>query len=104
MQQQIKIEEGKDTKSPLLEQFEKTKTEQPAFRKVTLLLKSNCGCGDLFDFEIEREVPFDSPLKDGDITNELFANDTPISNEGREVMEHIKFVNAITSMFGGKRK
>lgn len=43
--------------------FEKAK--QPAIRRVKLIYSSCCGCG-CYDQEIERSVPFDSSLQDGD--------------------------------------
>jgi hypothetical protein len=38
---------------------------RPATRKVRLFVYEGCGCGGN-DVEIEREVPYDSDLKDGD--------------------------------------
>lgn len=57
----------------LLKEFEKLK-QAPTTRKVKLIYKAICGCGE-GDYEIEREVPFDSPLKNGDRVDTLLDID-----------------------------
>jgi len=48
--------------------------KQPATRVVRLVYKSCCGCG-CSDIDITREVPYDSPLKNGDRIKKLEKND-----------------------------
>lgn len=60
-----------DPLDKIREDFDKLKSKvvTPSTRTVRLTLKSNCGCGD-WDVDIAREVPYDSPLKDGDSISE----------------------------------
>lgn len=66
---QKKREEKKGTSlEDLRSNFEKEKAKtvnKPKDRKVTLIYKSCCGCG-CSDVRLERVVPYDSPLKNGD--------------------------------------
>lgn len=65
--------EPQETKQELIEELEAIQ-EQPVTRMVRLKYKSCCGCGcDYVD--LEREVPFDSELEDGDIVDEVEDND-----------------------------
>ena len=47
------------------EQILNTSTEIPQTRIVRLVVGEECGCGGV-DIDIDREVPYDSPLQDGD--------------------------------------
>ena len=51
---------------------------QPQTRTVRLRYYSRCGCGGGGYTDIAREVPFNSPLKDGDRINELKRGDIEI--------------------------
>lgn len=65
--------EPQETKQELIEELEAIQ-EQPVTRMVRLKYKSCCGCGcDYVD--LEREVPFDSDLEDGDIVYEVKDDD-----------------------------
>lgn len=66
--------ESLDLLNKFKELKEKTKAI-PRTRKVKLRYVYECGCGSIFSDYIEREVPYDSPLEDGDITKE-FNKDT----------------------------
>lgn len=57
-------EEKKDDLKKLKDQFTELKA-QPTTRKVRVYYNSccNCGCDDIL---VEREVPMNDPLKDGD--------------------------------------
>jgi hypothetical protein len=60
----------------LKEQFEvaKQKEVRPLTRTIIVKHKFCCGCGcDYLKFE--REVPYDSPLRDGSIVTEVLATD-----------------------------
>ena len=46
-------------------------------RKVRVLYKSCCGCG-CYDYAYDREVPFDSPLKDGDYVKQVLPTDKEV--------------------------
>lgn len=48
--------------------------KKAATRKVTLRYKDGCGCGSYW-YDIERIVPMDSNLKDGDRVYETFDSD-----------------------------
>ena len=54
-----------------LEELEKAK---PSTRIVVLETQSCCGCG-CTDIKIEREVPYDSPLSDGDYVESMQPGD-----------------------------
>jgi hypothetical protein len=49
----------------------------PATRKVRLVTQSCCGCG-CSDVDIERTVPYNSPLNDGDRVSKIEDTDTVI--------------------------
>lgn len=49
----------------------------PQTRVVILKYKSCCGCGCDF-IDIQRTVPYDSPLKDGDNAGAYQKGDTPV--------------------------
>lgn len=51
---------------------------QPETRTVKLRYYSSCGCGGGGYTDIAREVPFNSPLKDGDSVDELKRGDKEI--------------------------
>ena len=51
---------------------------QPETRTVKLRYYSSCGCGGGGYMDILREVPFNSPLKDGDKISELKRGDKEI--------------------------
>ena len=51
---------------------------QPETRTVKLRYYSSCGCGGGGYTDIAREVPFNSPLKDGDKISELKRGDKGI--------------------------
>lgn len=51
---------------------------QPETRTVKLRYYSSCGCGGGGYTDIMREVPFNSPLKDGDKISELKRGDKGI--------------------------
>ena len=49
-----------------MQKIQETKIpSKPQTRKVRLVMMASCGCGAL-PVDIEREVPYDSDLKDGD--------------------------------------
>lgn len=49
-----------------MQKIQEIKTpSKPQTRKVKLIMMSSCGCGSL-GVDIEREVPYDSDMKDGD--------------------------------------
>lgn len=52
-----------------LGELKRTKTKNPPTRKVRLFVRSQCNCGG-GEHPIEREVDWDSPLKDGDTISE----------------------------------
>lgn len=62
--------ESLDLLNKFKELKEKTKA-LPRTRKVKLILLTNCNCGSTYKDPIERTVPYDSPLKDGDIVEEF---------------------------------
>lgn len=49
-------------------------SSQPATRAVKLLYSSCCGCG-CSDLTVQRTVPYDSPLSDGDRITQLGDTD-----------------------------
>ena len=58
----------------LLNKFKELKEKTRALhktRKVKLILLVNCNCGSVYINPIERTVPYDSPLEDGDIVEEF---------------------------------
>lgn len=58
----------------LLNKFKELKEKTralPRTRKVKLILLTNCNCGGAYRDHIERTVPYDSPLEDGDIVEEF---------------------------------
>lgn len=58
----------------LLNKFKNLKEKTRALsrtRKVKLILLVNCDCGSIYRDPIERTVPYDSPLEDGDIVEEF---------------------------------
>jgi hypothetical protein len=60
----------------LKKRFEEVQAEpvQQLTRLVTLKYKQCCGCGCSYD-DIIREVPHNSPLKNGDVTNTMLNTD-----------------------------
>jgi hypothetical protein len=73
---------GTDKQNPSLKeslkaQFESIKsiTKLPETRIVNLIFKTCCGCG-CAHRKIQREVPYNSPLIDGDIVLNLEDDDT----------------------------
>ena len=75
MSQKTKTKTAPSTKSSmdeLREEFGKVKAS--GVRKVKLKYKSCCGCG-CYDVDIERTVPVDSPLKDGDRAKDFLSGD-----------------------------
>ena len=69
-----KVEENKEFNS-LKEEFASfKKVATPPTRMVKLKLSSWCGCGGTTQW-IEREVPYDSPLNDGDDISDTQAGD-----------------------------
>lgn len=73
---EVKKKENKLTE--LKADFEKEKAK-PLFRKVRLIYKSCCGCG-CDDVAIERTVPNDSALKDGDRIDIVIEGDAFIDD------------------------
>jgi len=63
-QEQINANENEKQSTDLFEKFQQIRGEK-THRTVKLIFKSCCGCG-CSDVEIERLVPFDSPLENGD--------------------------------------
>ena len=58
----------------LLNKFKELKEKTralPRTRKVKLILLTDCNCGSTYRDPIERTVPYDSPLEDGDIVEEF---------------------------------
>ena len=70
------VNEESSTETSLKEQFDQVKN-QPTTRKVKLVYKSCCGCG-CTDIDIERTVPINSELQDGDRTEEVEDDDVMI--------------------------
>jgi hypothetical protein len=61
------------------EQLSAQKVEQPTTRKVKLVMVATqgCGCGgEGSEIDIEREVPYNSPLKEGDKVYGITVHDT----------------------------
>lgn len=60
----------------LKKRFEEVQAEpvQELTRLVTLKYKECCGCGCSYT-DIIREVPYNSPMKDGDVTNKMLKTD-----------------------------
>lgn len=59
----------------LKKEFEQEKNSKTiTTRTVKLQYNSCCGCGCSF-IDVEREVPYDSELQDGDIIKELLPDD-----------------------------
>ena len=59
----------------LMDQFETAKNLQlPEKKKVRLKVVVGCGCGNSHQL-IEREVPYDSDLEDGDYVDDFEEND-----------------------------
>jgi len=64
-QNQTKIQiETQNQTNDLKETFENIKKTE-THRRIRLYFRSCCGCG-CYDVQLERIVPFDSPLQDGD--------------------------------------
>ena len=81
-QKTIKEEEPlkkKDKMADLREEFEQIK-KKATFRKVRLRYSSCCGCG-CYDITIERTVPTDSDLQDGDRANDYIDGDITIDDD-----------------------
>lgn len=78
-QKKITPEFGKEKSNKLdalKKEFEQEKQRSlPTTRIVNLKLKLSCGCGSGYG-DIQREVPYDSELQDGDIVENLGENDT----------------------------
>ncbi len=81
--QKLTFDPSKSADTPLadlaqdMEKISKTKIpSKPQTRKVKLVLMSSCGCGSL-PVDIEREVPYDSEMQDGDgiTSDELLPTD-----------------------------
>lgn len=74
--QEKKGVETKSVDSSLKEKFASIKNAEtvPSTRIVRLRYKSCCGCG-CNTIEIQREVAYDSSLKDGDYVKSLESND-----------------------------
>lgn len=78
--QQYKEKEQSSEESSVKEKFEQEKANKietavhPRYRKVRLTHYQECGCGG-DDIEIDREVPWDSPLQDGDRVTDLEESD-----------------------------
>lgn len=68
--------EATDEMAGLKAEFEKVQAT-PLTRTVTLKYKSCCGCGCSY-VDIRRKVPYDSPLKDGDITKTTEKGDRTV--------------------------
>jgi len=79
MQTKINKTKTEQTSKNFRKEFESIKSidVQPTKRIVTLVYKSCCGCG-CNDISIEREVPFDSSLRNGDRTHELLSTDKSV--------------------------
>ena len=76
---QIKKKQSTKTDSKnLKERFDKLK--KPVYRKVRLTYSDCCGCG-CYDQTIERKVPVDSPLKDGDRVKKFESDDIVIDDD-----------------------
>lgn len=75
MQEKLKYQDInlENKNEDLLQQFEAIK-EKPITRVVLLKYNSCCGCG-CRTTNIKREVPYDSPLQDGDTVNKLEKGD-----------------------------
>lgn len=80
-----KMKESKRTErkqeDSLKERFKKEqekKVVQPKTRTVRLRYQSSCGCGGGGYSDIIREVPFDSPLRDGDQIHSLITGDREV--------------------------
>lgn len=72
-----KKSEKQETQSTLAEEFKAEKEREvsrPTTRRVRLKASSCCGCG-CHDVDIMREVPFDSPLNDGDHVTRIEDDD-----------------------------
>lgn len=74
-EQRNKPQKQKGKSSELKQSFEaeKEKTIEHITRTVTLKYASGCGCGGYTN--VKREVPFDSPLQDGDRITRLLDTD-----------------------------
>ena len=74
-----RVDKKQDTS--LKDRFTKEREQvvvQPETRTVKLRYYSSCGCGGGGYTDILREVPFNSPLKDGDKISELKRGDKGI--------------------------
>ena len=81
MNGQTQIQKGSSSSSStsnasIKQKFEEIQTT-PVTREVTLKYKSCCGCG-CSDVSVQRTVPYDSPLQNGDRISELGPNDKMI--------------------------
>ena len=81
MSNQIQIEKKSSSSSSksntaIKQKFEEIQTT-PVTREVTLKYRSCCGCG-CSDVSVQRTVPYDSPLQNGDRISELGPNDKMI--------------------------
>lgn len=68
------FKDEKEDSLELLNKFKELKENTralPRTRKVKLILLINCNCGSIYRDHIERTVPYDSPLEDGDIVEEF---------------------------------
>lgn len=81
-QKKIKKEEplkSKDKMDELRKSFETIK-KKASFRKVRLLYSSCCGCG-CYDVTIERTVPEDSDLQNGDRATDFIEGDKMLDDD-----------------------
>ena len=81
-QGQLKEQEPSKEEDKMVElrgRFEQTK-KKATFRKVRLLYSNCCGCG-CYDVTIERTVPADSDLQDGDRVDGYMDGDIMIEDE-----------------------
>jgi hypothetical protein len=77
MQKQVNREETTMSSSTSFKEKFEAISSTPATRTVRLLAKSCCGCG-CSDVNIERTVPYDSPLQNGDRVSEIERSDNVI--------------------------
>ena len=78
MNGQTQIQKGSSSSSSTSNAYIKQKFEEiqttPVTREVTLKYKACCGCG-CSDVDVQRTVPYDSPLQNGDRISDLGPND-----------------------------
>lgn len=76
MQTKTTTQTGADQEKDFIKKLQEI-SKTPATRMVRLVTKSCCGCG-CTDINIIREVPYDSPLQDGDYTKDLRKGDREV--------------------------